>query len=852
MVVAEASGEMEARDQLPLRPYAPAGSVFERTLRRIGLTRDILTVTNLLRCRPLDNRLDGMSYESAAIRHCQPNLVSVYLQRKPRVILALGNLPFSYLAGEGGPGRSVTTMRGYLFSPSASYSSAIAEDADLRDVVILPTYHPSHIRRGAPELIGVFARDMLRAVRIAKGMDASYITGDPLIAFNREEMSYLLEPTLDEAWAFFHRCRDAGSSLPISYDLETYETMSLDEDARDQFADTQVKMIQFSSAHNQAIVFPWNREFREVVKAVLKLPNPKFTHNGRKFDNRVLSAVGERNGDGGEFLPAGTIYDTLDMWRRWQPDLPGNLQYVASFVNYPFPWKHLNHSQPRFYAATDADAGRRIGIMLLASMKDAGILDHYETQVARLHDIPAVVAAHGITISRPAIREAAEKIVKEQEAAIQEMDRVYPVDKRTFSPESGYKRVPKEVETAIKVWESEARGILLGERTVADGEGMAEYVTRLTGLIEREFVVKEKNKQTTLMETIQVRRWCRLNSLSANSRQQIIAYAGTRKHEIPKKMKDGGRVDSLTLEDIDYLYAKTGDRFYLHVGNWRRMDEERKAALDLIRDGLGDNVRIHPYFSILSAGGISGRNPTFPQLGSAAMGAVTAAEGRRLVLWLVDSLPEMIAGERSGDEAWRDLVASGPGWRQELARREGIATEVLEGFFRGMTDMGILDTNRVKLGTGLKMVSEARTKLTRIFPKLARWQVKVCGEAHGKQVLVNRFGELKRFYEVYVPGKAGEWKAGPQATEAIRFYPETEAAGWMREVVGRMAGAEEMKGCCLIARDLVMFEVEEGEVWEHVARFREVIERGGGIGVTPRIRCFSGTNMRSMQAIKVS
>src|SRR6266478_1199189 len=52
LVVAEASGEMEARDGLPLRPYAPAGSVLERAFRRMGLDRKQFSLTNTLRCFP--------------------------------------------------------------------------------------------------------------------------------------------------------------------------------------------------------------------------------------------------------------------------------------------------------------------------------------------------------------------------------------------------------------------------------------------------------------------------------------------------------------------------------------------------------------------------------------------------------------------------------------------------------------------------------------------------------------------------------------------------------------------------------------------------------------------------------
>src|SRR5579864_4393041 len=60
MIVAEASGEMEAREQRPLVEYAPAGSLLERTFRRMGYSRQQFSLTNCIRCRPKNNWLSGV------------------------------------------------------------------------------------------------------------------------------------------------------------------------------------------------------------------------------------------------------------------------------------------------------------------------------------------------------------------------------------------------------------------------------------------------------------------------------------------------------------------------------------------------------------------------------------------------------------------------------------------------------------------------------------------------------------------------------------------------------------------------------------------------------------------------
>jgi uracil-DNA glycosylase family 4 len=58
MCIAEASGEHEQREGRPLVEYAPAGSLFERTLRRMGIDREQLSVTNLLQM-PAAEQLAG-------------------------------------------------------------------------------------------------------------------------------------------------------------------------------------------------------------------------------------------------------------------------------------------------------------------------------------------------------------------------------------------------------------------------------------------------------------------------------------------------------------------------------------------------------------------------------------------------------------------------------------------------------------------------------------------------------------------------------------------------------------------------------------------------------------------------
>src|SRR5437879_4116119 len=84
MIVGEAPGFNEDRQGEPF--VGPAGKLLDTLLARIGLSRADVYITNVLKCRPPQNR-DPMPNEAEA---CEP-----YLQRqlkliKPKVVLVLG------------------------------------------------------------------------------------------------------------------------------------------------------------------------------------------------------------------------------------------------------------------------------------------------------------------------------------------------------------------------------------------------------------------------------------------------------------------------------------------------------------------------------------------------------------------------------------------------------------------------------------------------------------------------------------------------------------------------------------------------------------------------------------------
>jgi uracil-DNA glycosylase family 4 len=331
-IVAEALGENEAKDSLPLRPYAESGSLFERALRSIGIQREQLIVTNLVKCRPPGNRLVGESYEHDAVNHCRQYLDAEVARFKPRAILTLGAVPFKHLTGFTGRGKqALEYTRGYP-----------VESIWYPGIPVIGTYHPAHVRRGATELFPVIVHDLHKALQIARGR-VKYPDDTPL--------NYQLggAAALQQLLSILRR----DPTRKFAYDLETKDSSAEDEDKYDGLSlDTPITLVQFSIAPGSGLAVRWDATTIPLIHELFALPNPKSAHNGWQFDDKQLAAKG--------IVINGPTRDTMAMWHHLQPDLPANLSFVASFYGMPTPWKHLASQDFIQYGCADVDAVMRI------------------------------------------------------------------------------------------------------------------------------------------------------------------------------------------------------------------------------------------------------------------------------------------------------------------------------------------------------------------------------------------------------------------------------------------------------------------------------------------------------------
>jgi DNA polymerase len=120
MIVGEAPGFNEDQQGEPF--VGPAGRLLDTLLGQIGLSREQVFVTNVLKCRPPQNR-DPMPTEAEA---CLPYLRQQFTLLRPKVVLVLGSHALERMLPGVGP---ISRVHGQTF--------------ERMGVAFMPSYHPA-------------------------------------------------------------------------------------------------------------------------------------------------------------------------------------------------------------------------------------------------------------------------------------------------------------------------------------------------------------------------------------------------------------------------------------------------------------------------------------------------------------------------------------------------------------------------------------------------------------------------------------------------------------------------------------------------------------------------------------
>ena len=129
MFVGEGPGFNEDREGRPF--VGRAGGLLERLLGHIGWTRDDVFITNVVKCRPPDNR-DPEPDEMAA---CAPFLRRQLEALDPSVVVTLGRFSMA------------TFMPGVRITQAHGTTRTADPDTGARDATVFAMYHPAYALR---------------------------------------------------------------------------------------------------------------------------------------------------------------------------------------------------------------------------------------------------------------------------------------------------------------------------------------------------------------------------------------------------------------------------------------------------------------------------------------------------------------------------------------------------------------------------------------------------------------------------------------------------------------------------------------------------------------------------------
>lgn len=681
--MAEALGDKEATEGLPLRPNAPAGSVFQGIIRRIaGLDRNQLLIGNTIWCRPgTRNWLDGAPYEFAAIEHCQQYNRKLIQDRRPRVIVTLGAVPTRTVTGLHGHNQGIKLLRGFILQ--SARPEYMVEGVP---IPVIPSYHPSFLLRasktrskdkdsggvgakvekaeGGMSLAGVVTSDILLALRIARdGVPASHQF--EAVHGNREVMEalyqdYLLHPEWDMAW-----------------DIETPRSLDMSDDESEiDSIQAEVTQIQFAHHSDKGYVFPgFEAQYvKDYTRKLLALPNRKLSWNGWKFDNKVVQ--------GHHGIPIlGLDVDLMKAWHWVQPDLPQGLQYATSFyAPHLHPWKHLagaffqykgEQDEMDTYGACDVISLILNAEGIFKAMDQRGLRRSYDRHCLMLRSEMVAAQHRGFPVD-PERHEAFGKKVGDEITSIsatiqtlipEEILGLEPKRKAKGSgiTEYGYVKTPKQLlpflDAAGNPSDGTDRISIVEQIPVEDDDGKETDELETKTMVYARRSVEVFNKESLEME--RTTRWCRIKPFSVGSGPQKIAYINLRRdEEIAQRMAKGQDrakaerlakykvpqvrnkqkelKDNTGAKEMEKLYKETGDPVFknlVEIGKLKKLHGTYYKGWK-VRNGF-----VHTTFGLADTGTgqLSSTDPNIQNapkhsnLAKEFRGCIMAKPGRRLV-----------------------------------------------------------------------------------------------------------------------------------------------------------------------------------------------------------------------------
>ncbi len=530
--------------------------------------------------------------------------------------------------------QGIKLLRGFIL-----YSNRKEYMVDGKPLPVIPTYHPSFLLRssktrskdkgsgaqgkvekaeGGMALSGVVRRDIELAIQIAK-------YGPPerrkfeTIKGTREVMEQLIR----EAKNRLH--------LPLAWDIETPRSLDkADDESEIDSIQAHVTQIQFALDTERGFVFPgFEAEWvKNGARELLALNNRKYSWNGWKFDNKVVT--------GHHGIPVlGEDIDLMSAWHWVQPDLPMGLQFATSFHAPDLgPWKHLAFDDEDLYGACDVISLHMNAEGIFQTMANRGLRTSYDRHVLMLR--PEMVAAsrsgfpidptrheefgHDVNVECVEIESVVQPMIPEEILNLEPKKKA----KGSNTVEYGYVNIPKQIKPFL---DEEGNTIDGSDRIIIheaipvedeDGNDTEEMIEKSVIYVKR--LVKCFDKKT--LELVDLERWCRMRPFSTGSSQQIIKYVLFRreeeiqkrlakkqsradaerlaKYKVPKvKNKQREMKDNTGAKELEKLAKETGDPVFTNIVEIKKL---KKMYGTYYKGWRVQNGYVHTTFGLSDTG----------------------------------------------------------------------------------------------------------------------------------------------------------------------------------------------------------------------------------------------------------
>lgn len=358
LVIAEAPGQEEQIMGEPL--VGGSGKLFDGLCSKAGVSRDSLTLINTIQCRPPDNvyplASEARQYISKADadtavaqcyrQHVKPVLTGHAWKR----IDILGDRSLAAVTGKSG----IYNWRGL-----------ITEAIDLPgQEIVVPTIHPAALMRDQ-SMLPVVVSDLKKSLV-------------------QPPEHYNVYPSLQDVKNF--------QATTFCFDIEN-----------NQFTG-EVYMVGLSDRSFNAICVPFKGPYIAELRRIFQAAKAVIGHNIIQHDLPHLGRAGV------VLNPESLIYDTILMHHLVQPDLPHDLEFVASIFINKKAWKHQMQQNKELYCCRDTDATMQIYPQLRALLKQFDLLDLYMNLSVPVCKITQQMKRLGVKIDISRIAEVRAKL----------------------------------------------------------------------------------------------------------------------------------------------------------------------------------------------------------------------------------------------------------------------------------------------------------------------------------------------------------------------------------------------------------------------------------------------------------